>query len=368
MSRTASPDRIRLVVLFGGISAEHEVSCTSAAHVLAAARREAYELVPVGITRDGRWLRQDAAIAALAEGAALPGSLEPAGTVVNPIDLLTDTGSGLPTVVLPLLHGPHGEDGTIQGLLELAGVPYVGTGVLGSAVGMDKGMAKVVAAQAGIPQGDWIEYRDGGGESVEALARRAATTLQFPIFVKPANMGSSVGISKVAGAEGLPGAIKEALQYDEVLVLESGVHGREIEVAVLGDLIPEASVPGEIIPGAEFYDYEDKYVTGGAELQIPASLDADEVAAVQELATRAFTAFRLSGLARIDFFYDEGTPDRPGAGWLLNEPNTLPGFTPYSMYPKLWEASGVGYAELIDRLVDIAVRRHVRRAAISTTR
>lgn len=368
MPSTDHADRVRLVVLFGGISAEHEVSCTSATHVLAAARRESYELVPVGITREGTWLRHDAAIEAMASGAALPSALETAGTPVNPIDLLNDTSEGRRTVVLPLLHGPHGEDGTVQGLLELVGVPYVGTGVLGSAVGMDKGMAKIVAAQAGIPQGQWIEYRAGGEETVEALAERAAATLTFPIFVKPANMGSSVGISKVTDADDLPAAIVGALQYDEVLVLESGVQGREIEVAVLGDLAPEASVPGEIIPGADFYDYEDKYVTGGAKLQIPAALSDDEVATVQALARRAFAAYRLSGLARIDFFYDAGTPERPGAGWLLNEPNTLPGFTPYSMYPKLWEASGVGYADLIDRLVEIALARHARRAAIATSR
>lgn len=362
-----NPDRIRLVVLFGGISAEHDVSCTSAAHLLRAVDQQAYELVPIGITRDGKWVRQDDAIAALASGGELPDSLDPAGTPVNAIDLLIDNG-GLQTVVLPLLHGPHGEDGAMQGLLELSGVPYVGTGVLGSAVAMDKGMAKVVAAQAGIPQGAWIEYRDGGTESPEQLAERAASTLDFPIFVKPANMGSSVGISKVTDASGLPAAIKEALQYDEVLVLESGVQGREIEVAVLGDIEVDASVPGEIIPGADFYDYDDKYVTGGAQLQIPAKLTDDEIATVQELAKRAYRAYRLNGLARIDFFYDAGSAEREGAGWLLNEPNTLPGFTPYSMYPKLWEATGVGYAELIDRLVDIAIKRHARRSSISTHR
>lgn len=358
--------RIRLVVLFGGISAEHEVSCTSAVHLLAAADRNVYELVPIGITREGRWMRHDAAIAALAASTPLPDTLEPVGTPVDPLDAVR--GDGLQTVVLPLLHGPHGEDGTVQGLLELAGVPYVGTGILGSAVSMDKAMAKTVAAQAGIPQGEWIDYRAGCGESPEQLADRAAATLTFPIFVKPANMGSSVGITKVAEAAGLPSAINEALQYDEVLVLESGIDGREIEVAVLGDLEPEASLPGEIIPGADFYDYEDKYVTGGAQLQIPADLSAEEVATVRRLAIKTFRALRCSGLARIDFFYDAGTPERPGAGWLLNEPNTMPGFTPYSMYPKLWEATGVSYPELVDRLVEIAINRHARRATISTIR
>lgn len=360
-------DRVRLVVLFGGISAEHDVSCTSAAHLLAAADKDAYELVPVGITREGKWFRQDDAIAAMAAGQTLPDALEPVGTPITPGEILTSD-DGMQTVVLPLLHGPHGEDGTMQGLLELTDVPYVGASVLGSAVAMDKAMAKIVAASAGIPQGAWLEYRDGTGHSVEQLASRATAELAYPIFVKPANMGSSVGISKVTDHEQLVPAIKEALQYDEVLVLESGIVGREIEVGILGDLDIDASLPGEIIPGADFYDYEDKYVTGGAQLSIPADLTDAQVAEVQELAKRVFRAYRLSGLARIDFFYDEGSPDRPGAGWLLNEANTLPGFTPYSMYPKVWEATGVRYTDLIDRLVDIAIKRHARRAAISTTR
>lgn len=359
--------RLRLVVLFGGISAEHDVSRTSAAQLLAAVDPTAYDLVPVGISREGEWTLQDDAVAAIAAGQPLPDALETTGTPVNPIEIIRGDGQ-LQTVVLPLLHGPHGEDGVVQGLLELSGVPYVGSGVLGSAVSMDKAMAKTVAAQAGIPQGDWIEYHDGADESPEQLAERALETLSLPIFVKPSNMGSSVGISKVTDPDGLGTAIKTALQYDEVLVLESGVSGREIEVAVLGDLAPDASVPGEIIPGADFYDYEDKYITGGAELRIPAELSTEEIATVQELAKRTFRALRCSGLARVDFFYDEGTADRPGRGWLLNEPNTMPGFTPYSMYPKLWQNSGVPYAELVDRLVQIALRRHARRASISTYR
>ncbi|MFV0533456.1 MAG: D-alanine--D-alanine ligase family protein [Cumulibacter sp.] len=363
MPSASDSDRIRLIVLFGGISAEHDVSCTSATHLLAAANHEAYDLVPIGITRDGQWVRHDVALEALASGRPIEGTLTPTGTPVNPLKIIGAEPDRV-TVVLPLLHGPHGEDGTVQGMLELAGVPYVGSGVLGSAVCMDKAMAKTVTAQAGIPQGNWIAYYDGTGESAEQLAERAAAELTFPIFVKPANMGSSVGVSKVPDAAGLTMAIKEALQYDEVLVLESGITGREIEVAVLGDLEPEASVPGEIIPGADFYDYEDKYISGGAQLRIPADLPAAQIAEVRELAVRVFRTLRCSGLARIDFFYDAGTAERPGAGWLLNEPNTLPGFTPYSMYPKLWEATGVSYSDLIDRLVEIAIRRHARRAAI----
>ncbi|HVX17833.1 MAG TPA: D-alanine--D-alanine ligase family protein [Acidimicrobiales bacterium] len=359
------PRRVRLVVLFGGVSAEHEVSCVTAAHVLAAADRDRYDLAPIGITRDGTWVRDDDAAATLGEGtAALPDRLEPAGTDVDPIPALRSPDPDLPVVVLPLLHGPHGEDGTVQGLLELADVPYVGTGVLGSAVGMDKAMAKVVAAQAGLPQCRWIEYRAGGSHGNPAdLAVRAAAELGFPLFVKPANLGSSVGISKAHDAAELATAIDSALSYDEVLVIEEAVAGREIEVGVLGDLDPQASVPGEIVPGAEFYDYDDKYLHDRAQLRIPAELPDAAADEVRALAVRAFVSLRASGMARVDFFYEAD-----GRGWLLNEINTIPGFTPQSMYPKLWEATGVPYAELIDRLVGLALARHERRSHFSTKR
>lgn len=361
-----APERVRLVVLFGGRSAEHDISCVTAAHVMAAADRRRYEIVPVGITHAGEWIRNDKAIAAVEEGRELPSSLAPEGTSVSSTEIIIGpramtTGDLIPpTVVLPLLHGPHGEDGTVQGMLELLGVPYVGSGVLGSAVCMDKAMAKVVAAQSGIPQCRWLEHRDGVGTTAD-FATRVADELGFPVFVKPANLGSSVGISKAHDASELGPAIDLALRYDEVVVVEEGVTGREIEVAVLGNAEPEVSLPGEVLPGAEFYDYADKYLNGTAGLSIPAQLPDEATAEVRELARRAFTAMRCSGMARADFFYEED-----GRGWLLNEVNTIPGFTPSSMYPKMWEATGLSYPDLIDRLVDLAWFRHGRRSTFST--
>lgn len=362
----APPERVRLVVLYGGRSAEHDISCVTAAHVMAAADRRRYEIVPVGITHAGEWIRNDKAVAAFEEGRELPSSLAPEGTAVSSTEIVigpraVTTGDPvIPTVVLPLLHGPHGEDGTVQGMLELLGVPYVGSGVLGSAVCMDKAMAKVVAAQNGIPQCRWLEYRDGVGTTSE-FATRVADELGFPVFVKPANLGSSVGISKAHDAAELASAIDLALRYDEVVIVEEGVIGREIEVAVLGNAQPEVSLPGEILPGAEFYDYADKYLNGTAGLSIPAQLSDEATTEVRELALRAFTALRCSGMARADFFYEED-----GRGWLLNEVNTIPGFTPSSMYPKMWEATGLSYPDLIDRLVDLAWSRHGRRSTFST--
>ena len=356
----ASP-LLRLVVLYGGVSAEHDVSCVTAAHVLAAADRSKYDLVPVGITKSGMWLRNDKAIAALAEGSDLPDRLEPAGTEVEPLAAIRgDAGDEAITVVLPLLHGPHGEDGTIQGMLELFTVPYVGAGVLSSALCMDKAMAKIVAEQAGIPQCRWVEFRDGIDDPNE-IVDRAVSELGLPVFVKPANLGSSVGITKAHDAAELDKAVDLALRYDDVVIIEEAVTAREVEVAVLGNTAPEASVPGEIVPGSEFYDYEDKYVTGAAKLVIPADLPSDTAREVRELAAKAFTALRCAGMARVDFFYEAD-----GRGWLLNEVNTIPGFTPASMYPKLWEASGISYPDLIDQLVALALDNHRRRVGFST--
>ncbi len=356
---------LRLVVLFGGVSAEHDVSCVTAAHVLAAADRSKYDLVPVGITRDGRWFRQDKAIAALAEGVELPNSLPPEGTEVDPIAILRES-TGAQTVVLPLLHGPHGEDGTIQGMLELLKLPYAGSGVLGSALCMDKALAKDVAAYRGIPQVRWVEFRDGVDDSLEIVGK-VERELGFPVFVKPANMGSSVGITKAHNAAELDAAINTALRYDDVLVIEESVTAREIEVAVLGNALPEVSLPGEIRPGSDFYDYEDKYVTGAAELVIPAELSTEDTDAVRELAVRAYTALRCNGFARVDFFYEQSRSNgEPARGWLLNEINTIPGFTPASMYPKMWEASGLAYADLIDRIVALALETYTRRSSFST--
>jgi D-alanine-D-alanine ligase len=351
---TSDDPRINLIVIYGGQSAEHDVSCTTAAHVLRAADPDRYRITPVGIDRDGRWSIATEAQRALAEGAAaLPGRLHAGGSLVEPTLAITPTGDAV-TVVVPLLHGPQGEDGTVQGLLELADLPYVGTGVLGSAVAMDKAMAKVVTAQHGIPQARHLAFR--ADELTPGTPARIADELGLPVFVKPANMGSSIGVSKAKTVEAVRDAIEIALSYDEWVVVEEAIDGREIEVAVLGNLEPRASVPGEIVPGAEFYDYADKYVDDGSQSLIPAPLTPEQTAEVQTLALRAFKALRCEGLSRVDFFFEEH-----GRGFLLNEVNTMPGFTPISMYPKLWIASGLTYRELIDELVRLALERHERR-------
>jgi D-alanine-D-alanine ligase len=352
--------RIHLVVLFGGESAEHDVSCTTAAHVLRAADPERYRITPIGISTDGQWALAHEAVEALIEGPhAIPGRLDPSGTDVSPTPMLAGAAAaGEITVVLPLLHGPLGEDGTVQGLLDLANVAYVGSGVLASAVAMDKAMAKQVLTAAGIPQARYRAFAEH--DLTPGLPAELAADLGLPVFVKPANMGSSVGVSKASTVEALRDAIDHALTYDETIVVEEAIVGREIEVAVLGGTAPEASVPGEIVPGEEFYSYEDKYVSDGAQLLVPAPLTADEADEVRRLAIDTFRALRCDGLARVDFFY-EMDESGVGRGFLCNEVNTMPGFTPISMYPKLWIESGVPYGELIDRLVDLALARHARR-------
>ncbi len=351
-------ERIRLVVVFGGQSAEHDVSCVTARHVLAAVDPARYDVVPVGITREGRWVLAEAAAAALARGAAsLPHTLDPAGPsfdLLPSVQQPAAAGAPTTTVVFPLLHGPLGEDGTVQGLLELSGVPYVGCGVLGSAVTMDKVVAKELLAAAGVPQ---ARHRSLHADEVApALVDQIVKELGLPCFVKPANMGSSIGVSKANTPEQVLAALTLAASYDEWLVVEEAVVGREIECGVLGNREIRVSVPGEIRPGAEFYTYDDKYHDGAAELIIPAELEPAAVAEMRRLAADAYRAFRGEGMARADFFYED-----PGRGWLLNELNTIPGFTPISMYPKLWEASGLAYADLIDTLVNLAIERHQRR-------
>ena len=353
-------ERINLIVLFGGESAEHDVSCTTAAHVLRAADTTRYDITPIGISTSGQWALAEDAVAALGRGSGeIPGRLDPAGPGLSPSPMLDEAARDeVRTVVLPLLHGPMGEDGTVQGMLDLADVAYVGSGVLGSAVAMDKAMAKQVLAAAGIPQAQHRAFAEH--ELTPGLPAKLADDLGLPAFVKPANMGSSVGVTKAHTAEELRDAIAHALTYDETIVVEEAIAGREIEVAVLGNTAPEASVAGEIVPGEEFYSYEDKYVTDGAQLLIPAPIGRAAMAEVRELAVRTFRALRCEGLARVDFFYemdDAGV----GRGFLCNEVNTMPGFTPISMFPKLWTHSGLEYGELIDRLVDLALERHSRR-------
>jgi D-alanine-D-alanine ligase len=359
------PDRVRLVVLFGGQSAEHEVSCTTAAHVLRAVDPDRYDVVPVGITRDGTWVQADDAQAALARGAAAlpapPDRLEASGTAVEPLRTVAPAADDLPVVVLPLLHGPYGEDGTVQGLLELAGVPYVGSGVLASALAMDKVKAKEILSVHGLPQVAWVAVRDA--EIDRAAEALGGAGLGYPVFVKPANLGSSVGVTKVHAPSELDEALALAATYDEWIVIEEGVDAREIEVAVLGNAEPRASVPGEIVSSHEFYDYEDKYVDGTCQLLVPAPLEEAVAARVRALAIDAYRALRCEGMARVDFFFEE-----PGRGFLVNEVNTIPGFTPISMYPKLWEASGLAYPDLIDELVRLAVERHDHRSRFSTKR
>jgi D-alanine-D-alanine ligase len=349
-------DRINLIVLFGGQSAEHDVSRSTARHVLAAIDLTKYRVQAVGITRDGQWVRADDAIAALTRGAhALPERLSPDGPAFDllpAVDTARDIGEKV--VVFPLLHGPLGEDGTVQGLLELAGVPYVGAGVLSSSLAMDKAKAKEVLAFHGIPQARsvTVHERDVDDDRVARLV----DDLGLPVFVKPANLGSSVGVSKAKTGDELRTALDLAITYDEWVVVEEAINGREIECAVLGNLDPRASVPGEIRPKAEFYDYDEKYVNDTAELLVPAPLSDAEVATVQRLSLDAYRALRCEGMARVDFFYEEY-----GRGFLVNELNTIPGFTPISMYPKMWQASGVSYSQLIDELVALALERHSRR-------
>lgn len=354
----------------------------TAAHVLAAANPERYVIEAIGITRDGRFVSSQAAADLLEQQtrASLSGSAddhlsdaEPAGTDIQALEpvgpdaelmsSVAELSVDNQVVVLPLLHGPLGEDGTVQGLCELANVAYVGAGVLGSAATMDKVMAKTVLGAHNIPQTKWLAVEESQiGGDLMAMAKKAAEELGLPCFVKPANMGSSVGVSKASTEEELVEAMVAALQYDEWLVIEEAVNAREIEVSVLGNDLLELSVPGEIIPGAEFYDYEDKYEDGNAKLVIPAELPSKVVEQIHELAADAYRALRVEGMARADFLYEED-----GRGPLVNELNTIPGFTPISMYPKLWEASGLSYSALIDRLVDLAIERHARRSAKRVT-
>ena len=347
-------------MLFGGESAEHDVSCVTAAHVLRALDPSKYRISAIGISREGKWNLATQAMADLKRGPEHVGEkLSTDGEPTSISVVVGEAREGNQTVVFPLLHGPLGEDGTIQGLLELANIAFVGSGVLGSAVSMDKAVAKQMLNANGIPQPKYISLRESHVN--EASLQHAIDTLGLPLFVKPANMGSSVGVSKVKNANELKAAATHALKYDEWIVIEEAISGREIEVAVLGNIDARASIPGEIVPGNEFYDYDDKYITDGAQLVIPAHLNADEIEAVQKLAIVIFHTLRAEGMARVDFFYE-----KDGRGFLCNEINTIPGFTPISMYPKLWQASGVGYSQLLTELIDLAIERHSRRKRNTT--
>ncbi len=366
-------ERVRVLLLFGGRSAEHDVSRVSAVAVARALDPDRYDIVPVAITKEGRWLLSEDARALLASGRdALPASFEVEGAPVTELPepgahelvSLDDAGAVASMgfdVVVPLLHGPYGEDGTVQGLFELAGVPYVGAGVVGSAVAMDKVMMKRGFAAAGLPVASWRSLREG--HDVDAFVTEVETALGYPCFVKPANLGSSVGVSKAADRSALVGAIDVALGFDEWVVVEEAVVGREIEVGILGDDPPLASLPGEIVPGDDFYSYADKYEEDDAELLVPAPLTDDQSVEVRALAVRAFEACRGEAMARVDFFLEEHerADGQPSRGFIVNEVNTIPGFTQISMYPRLWQASGVSFSELLDRLIELARARHERR-------
>ncbi|MEN9233674.1 MAG: D-alanine--D-alanine ligase family protein [Gloeomargarita sp. DG02_1_bins_92] len=344
---------IRVGLLFGGQSAEHEISVQSARNILAALSPTRYEPVPIGITRQGQWWLADAAWLRQASPQKLPPfeqGLAPVGVIPNQglIQLAQNRWEPLPVdVVFPVLHGPRGEDGTVQGLLTLAGLPFVGAGVLGAAVGMDKEVMKRLLTQAGLAVGNYRCYRRG--EAV--VASQVMAELGLPLFVKPANMGSSVGVTKVGTAAELLPALATAWKYDVKVLVEQAIHGREIECAILDGSPPQASVPGEIIPQHDFYSYEAKYLDEqGALLKMPADLTPEQVAQVQALSVRVFQVLECRGLGRVDWFL---TPD---GEWIVNEINTIPGFTPISMYPKLWELSGIGYGDLVHRLLESALQ------------
>ena len=369
MIRVTSRSRIHVVVIFGGESAEHDVSCVTAAHVLRALDPARYDITTIAISRAGQWMLADSAMAALARGRdALPDRLEATGRASSLGEVIAASSHDAnATVVLPLLHGPMGEDGTVQGLLDLAHVAYVGSGVLGSAVSMDKATTKRVLAAEGITQPRFVALREDDLADASRVAQ-AVQQLGLPVFVKPANMGSSVGVAKAKTVDEAIAAARAALAYDEWVLVEEAVTGREIEVAVLGNREPRASVAGEIVPGREFYDYEDKYIGDGAQLLVPAPLSDAESTTVRNMALQVFRAVRAEGMARVDFFYEERRSDgSPGRGFLCNEINTIPGFTPISMYPKLWQASGIAYSALIDELIALALERNTRRAKFRTT-
>ncbi len=355
-------ERIRLVVLYGGRSAEHEVSRLSGSYVAQCARAGSVEVDLVGITREGRWVRPPADVLEHeADKDALPALGDDLPAVS--LDRVLEPRAGERLVVFPVLHGPFGEDGTVQGLCEMAGVPYVGPGVLASAACMDKPVAKRLLEAAGMPTALHIELRSGDvtAETPAALL----TDLGSPVFVKPANLGSSIGISKAAGAEQVAAALMRAASYDDRLIVEEYVPGREIEVAVLGNENLRASAPGEIVPGGEFYDYADKYLNGTAELHAPADLPVAVSEEAQSLAVAAARSLGVEGLARVDFLYDEAaSPDRR---LLVSEINTMPGFTPISMYPRLWAVSGLDGPTLIAELLRLALDRHARRRAHNRT-
>ncbi|HEY7914554.1 MAG TPA: D-alanine--D-alanine ligase [Blastocatellia bacterium] len=354
--------KLKVGVVFGGRSGEHEVSLRSAESIINAIDKKKYEIVPIGINKEGRWLQSANAAALLPQAVMSSDEQQQVAIIGDPTHAgLTKLGgenehlSSEPIdVIFPVLHGTYGEDGTIQGLLEMAGVPYVGCGVVASAAGMDKIVMKQLFRQSGLTIGDYEWFtRAAWEEEPDIVIRKIARSLGYPVFVKPANLGSSVGISKAIDKSELRDAIDDAARYDRRIIVERAIVGREIEVSVLGNDNPVASLPGEIIAGHDFYDYEDKYIDTKSRTEVPAKLPKRILERLQRDAIVAFQAIDGSGLARVDFFVERGT-NRV----IINEINTMPGFTSISMYPKMWEASGISYSELIDRLIELAIERH----------
>ena len=361
--------RLRVGIIFGGRSGEHEVSLVSATSVMSALDREKYEVVPIGITPEGRWISSSQSLGMLKEKAPLDREPEkflvPEPSRRGLVSAEENGGPSVPLdVIFPLVHGTYGEDGTLQGLLELANIPYVGAGVLASAVGMDKIIQKMVFANAGLPVVRYCWCHSAAcREHPAKVTRMVERELRYPVFVKPANTGSSVGISKVHGRKELGQALSLASEFDRKVIVEQGIgNAREIECSVLGNAAPEASVPGEIIPSNEFYDYDAKYVDGKSTPVIPARLPAPLARKIREIAVRAYTAIDCAGMARVDFFVTKGK-----AKVYLNEVNTIPGFTAISMYPKMWEAAGLTFPGLLDRLITLAIQRHSEMSARRTS-
>jgi D-alanine-D-alanine ligase len=367
MGMSNTDRKLTVAVLFGGRSGEHEVSLMSARSVLSVLDRSRYNVIEIGITHQGTWLTGDNVLDALVSGKTEGLSL----VVVSPdpsekgVYVLNGSGASVKftklsdvDVYFPVLHGTFGEDGTLQGLFELADVAYVGAGVLGSSVGMDKGLFKDVMQSNGIPTPESIiVLRSEINNAMETVIEKVEKVGAYPLFVKPANLGSSVGVTKCRSRSDLAEGLMDAAQYDRRVLIERGIpNPREIEVSVLGNDQPTASVPGEIIPGADFYSYDAKYVLENSELVIPASLSADQVHTFRDLAVKAYQAVDAAGMARVDFLMEKET-----GKIYLNEINTIPGFTKISMYPKLWEASGLPYASLVDRLIDLALERKAER-------
>ncbi len=373
----AKKKKLRVGLIFGGRSGEHEVSLASATSVMANLDSDKYEVVPIGITKGGTWLlgteparlleteQSVSADTGTGETTAVTLTGDPGLRRLIPVQGSEQLeGNGALDIILPVLHGTYGEDGALQGLLEMANVPYVGCGVLGSALGMDKEKMKMVFSSIGLPIVDYLVYRRNEWErSAETIMDAIEQHLNYPCFVKPVNLGSSVGVNKAHDRGELEHAIDVAAEYDRKIIIERGINCRELECAVLGNDEPLASVVGEVIASNEFYDYNAKYIDNKSQMRIPANIPRETAEEVRRQAIKAFLALDLSGLARVDFFLE-----KESGQIYINEVNTLPGFTQISMYPKLWEASGLPYSQLLDRLIELAIDRHADKQRNRTSR